>query len=105
MLPRKPALAISEGNSGHLRKFPADFKGPVSKRFDEPGGDLSSEESTNGKDNPAGASPGIKSDSSEMVGGLFLVMDLQGNDVASVASAPSGEVIGVIKQNESSGDL
>jgi hypothetical protein len=57
----------------------------VSKRFDEPGGDLSSEESTKGEENPAGASPRIKSDSSEMVGGLFLMVDLQGNDVASVA--------------------
>jgi hypothetical protein len=88
-----------------LRKFPADFEWPVSKRLDEPGGNFSSEESTKGEENPAGASPRIKSDSSGMDGGLFLMVDLQGSDVASVASTPRGEVIGVIKQDESSGDL
>jgi hypothetical protein len=33
------------------------------------------------------------------------MIDLQGNEAASVASAPWGEVVGVIKQNGSSGDL
>jgi hypothetical protein len=66
VLPRKPALAISDGKSGHLRKLPADFKWPVSKRFDEPRGDFSSEKATIGEEDPAGASPWIKSDSSGM---------------------------------------
>jgi hypothetical protein len=77
----------------------------VSKRLDEPGGDLSSEESTKGEENPAGASPRNKSDSSGLGGGLFLMVDRQGKEVTSVASTPCREGIGVIKQEGSSGDL